>query len=254
MEEIKYEKREPLKEWNFDKIGTQNKDLRYQKEIHVVPDVKPKARSGGGCGIISSVRDNWSGFGYGMIDELHYYTDIPSFTSPPTVIWDRHAPGSGSGNLSFAQEFPNGWQDVLAGVAWFGNKIWMYAGGSFIDNMFNPQGGGVIPYWSHGFLELDFDESIPSASFSRLISIPGQPSTITPTAWQTYIDQYITVPPAGTTINNGLEVLSMGQLMGSGSAAPGCGISSTEFVAVVLVSRHLIQTQDQTIKIFKCIF
>jgi len=200
-----YKKIEGKQEFNFSNKGKQT-------NVNFV-NVKPKARQGGGCGIISSMRDNWSGFGYGMIDELHYYADIPSFTSPPTVIWDRHAPGSGSGSLSFAQEFPNAANDVLIGVAWFGDKIWMYAGGQFA--------GG------NGFLELNFDENILSASFSRLISISG----ITPTAYQDYIDQYITVPPAGTTINNGAESLGMGQLMGSGTLYAGCGISSTKFAA-----------------------
>jgi hypothetical protein len=166
MEEIKYEKRKPLKEWNFDKIGTQNKDLRYQKEIHVVPDVKPKARRSGLCNIFTYTGST-SIMGFTPWKVIHH-PDLPSLSSPGTVIFDV----SIASIVSLTGFDPNAVQ-AMSGISSYDTKIWIdllvamdpyIPEGAYLNGI-----NGPTNKWRSGLIELDFDPINITASFNRIV-------------------------------------------------------------------------------------
>jgi hypothetical protein len=134
-----------------------------------------EAEGGGGCSIVT-VNTTISG------GELRYFPNILSLSSPGQSIFDFSTIQSITGlpSASFVGD----------GVARYGDKIWIgiiyQGGGSFT--------GASQLY--NAILELDFDESIPSASFNRVI----------------FVSQYNPVFAARCGINNTTVSFSIGNV------------------------------------------
>ncbi len=123
-----------------------------------------KGRSGGGssgCGIVST--GNHPGSSGMTLGKIYYHPTIASLASPGDLIWDAWASGSGSGTQSFINEFN---PQILWEVARTKNKVFQF-----------------FRTWSNDFyiLELDFDDTIPSASFNRVIPLDNP--QILPSGW-----------------------------------------------------------------------
>ena len=104
--------------------------------------------SGGGCGIVT-INNSL---------QMLYFPDILSLSSPGQIIYDLSPSNLQNDTGLLSATF------IGDGVARYGDKIWIgikYLGGSSFT------GASV---WYHAILELDFNESIPSASFSRVIN------------------------------------------------------------------------------------
>jgi hypothetical protein len=152
--EIKYEKREPSKEWNFDKVGAQN-NINY---------LKSKSRLSPGCEIVTNgLYSLASGF-QTLASVIYYYPTIAHLGVPPhLIVWDATDPASGpTPGVSFADEFHNRaefhWE-----IARYGDKIYQY-----VKLLTSPPPN---PTSEHFLLELNLDVLTPIANFNRMIQI-----------------------------------------------------------------------------------
>jgi len=165
--------------------GTLMSDAEHARLYSASPE---SSESATGCGIIATGRE--PNVSSATVGKLYYFPTISSMASNGSLIWNAWAPGSGSGTQSFMDEFDSSQfftgPDVLWEVARNGNKIFQYV------KMLNSRNQDYI-------LELDFNETTLSASFSRLITL----------------DNYQSILSAGngssaTAVNNNTVALSSG--------------------------------------------